>query len=99
MPSARMLDDGKVIIGAAYIPKPYFQIYNRKINPGLNSYITCGILPFLEIMFRYTHELIIPVNTKIEYFPDRMLKILARFFKEKKYFPATVFGLQDISAL
>ena len=62
IPSARMLEDGQLVLGAAYIPKPYFFRYGRNNNPGLNTYITYGILPFVEVMFRYTHELNTPVN-------------------------------------
>ena len=98
IPSARMLEDGQLVLGAAFIPKPYFRRYNKRINPGLNTYITYGILPFVEVMFRYTHELNMPVNTTTRYFPDRMLTIRARLLNEKKYLPALVIGLQDMSA-
>ena len=99
IPSARMLEDGQLVLGAAYIPKPYFQRYGRRINPGLNTYITYGILPFVEVMFRYTHELNMPVNIRTQYFPDRMLGFRARLLNEKKYIPSIVLGLQDASAI
>ena len=99
IPSARMLDDGQLVLGAAFIPKPYFQRYYRRINPGLNTYITYGILPFIEVMFRYTHELNLKVNPQTQYFPDRMLGIRARILKEKKIIPAVVIGFQDSSAV
>ena len=99
IPSARMLEDGQLVLGAAYIPKPYFQRYNRRINPGLNTYITYGILPFVEVMFRYTHELNTPVNVETQYFPDRMLVFRVRLLSEKNYLPAIVLGLQDTSAI
>lgn len=99
IPSARMLEDGQFVLGAAYIPKPYFQIYDRRINPGLTTYITVGFLPFIEVMFRYTHELNVPVNPETRYFPDRMFTIRGRLLKEKKYLPAIVLGLQDASAI
>jgi len=99
IPSARMLEDGQLVLGAAYIPKPYFFRYGKNINPGVNSYITYGILPFVEVMFRYTHELNTPVNIETQYFPDRMLGFRARLLNEKKYLPAIVLGLQDASAI
>ena len=99
IPSARLLEDGQLVLGAAYIPKPYFQRYDRRINPGLNTYITLGFFPFIEVMFRYTHELNVPVNPETEYFPDRMFTIRGRLLKEKKYLPAIVLGLQDASAI
>ena len=48
IPSARMLEDGQLVLGAAYIPKPYFFRYEKGINPGVNSYLTYSILPFVE---------------------------------------------------
>ena len=99
IPSARMLEDGQLVLGAAYIPKPYFQRYDRRNNPGLNTYITLGFLPFIEVMFRYTHELNLPVNPETRYFPDRMFTIRGRLLKEKKYLPSIVLGLQDASAI
>ena len=99
IPSARMLEDGQLVLGAAYIPKPYFQRYGRSVNPGLNTYITYGILPFVEVMFRYTHELNMPVNPRTGYFPDRMLGLRVRLIDEKKYLPSMVIGLQDASAI
>ena len=94
-----MLEDGQFVLGAAYIPKPYFQRFNRRFNPGLNTYITVGFFPFIEVMFRYTHELNVPVNPETKYFPDRMFTIRGRLLKEKKYLPAIVIGLQDASAI
>jgi hypothetical protein len=105
IPSARMLEDGQLVLGAAYIPSGYFsRTYGSgrgviKINPGLNTYITYGILPFVEVMFRYSHELNMPVNVETRYFPDRMLGIKARLLSEKKYIPAVVLGLQDASSI
>ncbi|MDA9812116.1 YjbH domain-containing protein [Flavobacteriaceae bacterium] len=101
IPSARMLEDGQLVIGAAYIPKPYFKRYERRLNPGLNTYVTYAFFPFIEVMFRYTHELNMPVLSPSgeEYFPDRMFTIRGRLLKEKKYLPAIVLGLQDASAI
>ena len=99
IPSARMMEDGQLVIGAAFIPKPYFQRYERRLNPGLNTYVTYALFPFMEVMFRYTHELNVPVTMETGYFPDRMFGFRARLLKEKKYLPALVLGLQDASAI
>lgn len=104
IPSARMLEDGQLVLGAAYIPKPYFistsgfNMFERNAN-GLNTYITYGILPFAEVMFRYTHELGAKVNVSTLYFPDRMLSLRLRLLNETKYFPSVVVGLHDISSI
>ena len=99
IPSARMFEDGQLVLGAAYIPKPYFYRWGVNENPGLTSYITYQILPFVELMFRYTHELNTPVNVETLYFPDRMFSIRFKLAKEKKYIPAIVFGVHDFSKL
>ena len=99
IPSARMLEDGQLVLGAAYIPKPYFFRYGKNFNPGLNTYITYGILPFAEVMFRYTHELGAKVNENTRYFPDRMLSFRIRLINEKNYIPSLVLGFHDISPI
>ena len=69
IPSARMLEDGQLVIGAAFIPKPYFQNgMKRRLNPGLNTYVTYALFPFMEVMFRYTHELNVPVTMETSIF-------------------------------
>ena len=102
-----MLEDGQLVLGAAFIPKPYFTYVNRggydggnkRINPGLNTFITYGILPFVELMFRYTHELNMPVTPENKYFPDRMLSARIRVLNEKKKIPSLVFGFHDFGAI
>ena len=51
----------------------------------------------MEVMFRYTHQIGNEVNPITQYFPDRMLTLRFQFLKEKKYVPAVLFGLQDMS--
>ena len=107
IPSARMLEDGQLVIGAAFIPKPYFTYANRggydgvnkRNNPGFNTYITYGILPFVELMFRYTHELNVPVTPKTKYFPDRMFSARVRILNEEKKNPSIVLGFHDFGAI
>lgn len=103
LPTARMLEDKKLVIGAAFIPKNIFQRYNRKFNPGLNTYVTYAILPYTEVMFRYTHELNTPIRpptiNQYGYFPDRMFSIRFRVLGETKVLPSIVFGFHDLSSI
>ena len=99
IPSARMLDDGRLILGAGYIPKPYFYRKGVNENPGLTTYINYQILPFVEVMFRYTHELNIPVNVNTQYFPDRMFSLRIKVLTERKLIPALLIGFHDFSKL
>ena len=101
IPSARMLEDGQLVLGAAFIPiginhRTYGpDKFNVRLNPGLNTYVTYGLLPFLEIMFRYSHELNMPVNPETEYFPDRMFSARLRVINETKNLPSIIFGIHD----
>lgn len=110
-PTARMYDSGTLTFGMGYVPAKFFKrTYNkwdgsesfqglRTGNAGLNTFITANILPFLEIMFRYTHELNMEVSPKTNYFPDRMFTARVKLLEEKDNRPAFVLGLQDISAI
>ena len=103
IPSARMLEDGQLVIGAAFIPNGiYHRTYGPDkfkvgINPGLNTYVSYGLLPFFEIMFRYSHEFNLPVTPETEYFPDRMFSARLRVLNETKNLPSIVFGVHDLS--
>jgi len=102
-PTARMYESGTLAIGMGYIPAKFFKrTYGefkgiRTGNPGLNTFITVNPLPFMEIMFRYSHELNMKVNQQTKYFPDRMFTARFRILEENKSRPSIVIGLQDIS--
>ena len=98
-PTAELFPDKTFILGASYVPKPYFQRFNRRVNPGMPSYLNLTLFPFMEVMFRYTHELNMKVNPDTKYFPDRMMTFRFRLLKERKIRPALVLGLQDITGL
>ena len=97
IPTAEMHPDRTLVLGAGYIPKGYFQRYNRSVNPGMPTFVTVSLLPFVEIMFRYTHELNMRVNPETNYYPDRMFAGRIRLLKESKYIPAIVVGANDFT--
>ena len=97
IPTAEMHSDRTLVLGAGYIPKGYFQRYNRSVNPGMPTFVTVSLLPFVEIMFRYTHELNMRVNPETRYYPDRMFAGRIRLLKESKYIPAIVVGANDFT--
>ena len=78
-----MFEDGTLAIGAAFIPPGYYKrTFGTKKgdivpNAGLNTFVTVNLFPFMEVMFRYSHELNQPVTPVTKYFPDRMFT--ARF--------------------
>ena len=97
IPTAEMHSDRTLVLGAGYIPKGYFQRYNRSVNPGMPTFVTVTFLPFIEVMFRYTHELNMRVNPQTKYYPDRMFAGRIRLTKESKYIPTIVVGANDFT--
>jgi len=97
IPTAEMHPDRTLVLGAGYIPTGYFQRYNRKVNPGMPTFVTVSLLPFVEVMFRYTHELNMRVNPQTRYYPDRMFAGRIRLLKESKYIPALAVGANDFT--
>lgn len=103
-PTARMFEDGTLALGAAFIPPGYHKrTYGVRKgdltgNAGLNTFVTINILPFMEVMFRYTHELNLPINFQTQYFPDRMFTARFKLLNETKKIPNLVIGMQDVTA-
>lgn len=97
IPTAEMHPDRTLVLGAGYIPTGYFQRYNRKVNPGMPTFVTVSLLPFVEVMFRYTHELNMRVNPQTRYYPDRMFAGRIRLLKESKYIPSLAVGANDFT--
>ena len=103
-PTARMFEDGTLSIGAALIPPGYHKrTFGAKKgdivpNAGLNTFITVNLFPFMEVMFRYSHELNLNVTPQTRYFPDRMFTARFKLLNETKNRPAVVLGMQDVVA-
>lgn len=101
-PTARMYESGTLAIGMGYVPAKFFTRTSgpnygvRSGNAGLNTFINVTALPFLEIMFRYSHEFNIQVSPQTRYFPDRMFTARFKILNESKYKPSLVLGLQDL---
>lgn len=104
-PSARMFEDGTLVLGAAFIPPGYYKrTFGAKKgdvvpNAGLNTFVTVNLFPFMEVMFRYSHELNLPVTPVTQYFPDRMFTARFKLMNETKKWPAVVLGMQDVVGL
>ena len=101
-PTARMFEDGTLSVGAALIPPGYHKrtFGNNKglltPNAGLNTFVTVNLFPFMEVMFRYSHELNVPVLPITQYFPDRMFAVRFKLLDETEKWPAFVLGLHDV---
>ena len=103
-PTARMFEDGTLSLGAALIPPGYYKrTFGTKKgdvvpNAGLKTFVTVNLFPFMEVMFRYSHELNLPVTPITQYFPDRMFTARFKLLNETKKWPAVVLGMQDVVA-
>jgi hypothetical protein len=104
-PTARMFEDGTLSLGAAFIPPGYHKrTFGAKKgdivpNAGLNTFVTVNLFPFMEVMFRYSHELNLPVTPITQYFPDRMFTARFKLLNETKKWPAILLGMQDAGNL
>ena len=104
-PTARMFEDGTLALGAAFVPPSYNKrTYGARKgeltgNAGLNTFVTVNLFPFMEIMFRYTHELNLKVTPQTQYFPDRMFTARFKLLNETNKWPAVVLGMQNVVAL
>lgn len=104
IPTADMYPDKTFAIGATYTPNGYFRRTYGALqgqivdSPGSNTFVTLNLLPYLEVMFRYTHELNRRVNPDTGYFPDRMFTARLRLLEEKDYWPNLTIGVQDLSS-
>ena len=102
-PTARMFEDGTLALGAAFIPPGYHKAtygwQKGKLigDAGLNTFVTVNLFPFMEVMFRYSHELNMPVSPFTQYFPDRMFSARFKLLNETENWPSVVLGLQDIT--
>ena len=103
-PTARMFEDGTLSLGAALIPPGYYKrTFGTKKgdivpNAGFNTFVTVNLFPFMEVMFRYSHELNLPVTPITQYFPDRMFTARFKLLNETEKWPAVVLGMQDVVA-
>ena len=103
-PTARMYPDNTLVLGAAYVPSGIFKRtygeYQGVVtgNSGLNTFVTVNFLPFVEVMFRYSHEYNMKVQPTNRYFPDRMFTARVRLMDEQGNRPSLLVGLQDVSA-
>ena len=104
IPTGRMYPDNTLVVGAGYVPPGIFKrtagegMGYASGNAGLNTFVTANILPFVEVMFRYSHELNMQSNPLTQYFPDRMFTVRVQGLKETKYLPSIVLGLQDVTS-
>ena len=102
-PNARMYEQGTLAIGASLIPpgyhkRTYGQLKGKLVgNAGLNTFVTATLFPFMEVMFRYSHELNLEVTPETEYFPDRMMAARFKLLNEKEKWPAIVAGFHDVT--
>lgn len=88
VPSAEIIKDGSLSVGASYFEKEYlprsFQ-YN-----ALAYYVSVGFLPFMETGIRFTKNL-----GPRDALGDRMFNLKIKLLNESDYIPSVSFGLQD----
>ncbi len=92
IPTATLNRDGTFFIGTSFLPKNYLEYSKYQYDAG-TAFVSITFLPFVEVDFRFTRQLNYP-NYK-SHVSDRMPSIRFRLFKEKKWIPSVVVGVQD----
>ena len=103
-PTAEMMDDGTLALGAHFMDRRYGAYRYRKDAAfeyhALATFATASVLPWLEAQFRYTHLLGREISPQTSYFPDRMVSLRVRLLREKGgWMPSLVLGAEDLAAL
>ena len=98
IPSAYIATDGVSYVGASFLPKGYYNLYDAGDQfTGMPTFVTLSLYNRIEFMFRYTHQLGQNVNPQTKYFPDRMFTLRCNILKEGRSFPSLTLGLHDVS--
>jgi hypothetical protein len=96
VPSADLMDDGRIYIGTSFIDKSAFRYSNYEYH-GLVTSISFGFLPFMEVSLRITRILNYPVKNQA--IGDRTPSIRIKFIKESAITPSITLGLHDFLAI
>jgi len=92
IPTATLNPDGTFFIGASFLPKQHLAYTNYQYDAA-TAFTSLTFLPFIEVDFRFTRQLNLPsYNSHVS---DRMPSIRVRLFKERKWIPSVVIGVND----
>lgn len=91
VPTADILDDGKVAFGINYMDKKYLPYSNFEYN-AINYYAAIGFLPCLEVTLRISRMIDFPGKQALG---DRMPCARFKFLNESENFPAFLIGAHD----
>lgn len=84
--------DGTFFIGSSFLPKNYLE-YTHYQYDAATAFASVTFLPFVELDFRFTRQLNLPsYDTHVS---DRMPSVRVRLFKERKWVPSIVVGVND----
>jgi hypothetical protein len=89
IPTAQIIEDGQVVFGTGYIPKP-FGVVEGTYKDNQIVFVTIGYLPFMELTFGTVRIINEPWGIG-----DRTSAFRFRLMKEKRYIPQITVGLHD----
>ncbi|MDZ7369749.1 MAG: YjbH domain-containing protein [candidate division KSB1 bacterium] len=92
-PTAEMLRDGTLCLGASYIPKKILNYTEHRRN-AVTAFVSLTFLPFLELDLRLTRQLDLPKG--VSHTVDRSPVLRIRLHRETKTLPALVLGFHDL---
>lgn len=91
IPTAEILTDGEIAIGANFMNRKIVENENGKYD-AVNYYVTMGFLPILEISLRITRFINYPYKQSLG---DRMPSIRLKLIKESEILPSMLIGAHD----
>ncbi len=94
IPSAEIYNDKSMFVGSNLLNKDYKKWGNPDYH-AMDFFVTTTYLPFVELSIRFTRMIDLPKEAYESTNGDRMASARFRLLKERKYFPAVVFGLQN----
>jgi len=94
IPTANIISDGKLALGAAAYTDTKYGSYSPKYNRVF--FATIGYLPFLEVSLRATKFPGLEWSKTYSSATERMASVKLQVIKENGYFPSIVIGIHDL---
>jgi hypothetical protein len=83
---------GEVTVGESFYHQNYLKLYGNDKYNGLGTYVSLGLLPFVEISIRLTKKIDYP---KPQALGDRMPSIRIKLINENNIIPSFLIGAHD----
>jgi hypothetical protein len=94
IPSAEIYRDKSMFFGCNLLNKEYKK-WGSPDYHAMDFFVTTSYFPFFEVSVRFTRMIDMPSSAYESTNGDRMASARVRIFRESKYYPAILVGLQN----